>query len=172
MYILFIFPVAFIAGPSSDPGPSTMSVIQGRRACSQETTDVSSRLCENTAASLCLSRTRHRSVLTRRSGSLTVGVGSTVGTLLGNRRDLHVLHVDQGLFARVAAGSTALSGLLVGGEVEGDEEEQVGAENGHASKGSEFLSGALSGVGGPWEVGRGEVGVGSEVDKACGVISK
>lgn len=49
--------------------------------------------------------------------------------------------------------------LLVGCEVEGNEEEEVRAENAHTGEGSELLSGALAGVWHPWEVGGGKVGV-------------
>jgi hypothetical protein len=63
------------------------------------------------------------------------------------------------------ATSWALSILLVGGDVEGDEEEEVGAEDTHARESCEFLSGALSCVWHPWPVGGGEVGVGRKVNE-------
>lgn len=56
--------------------------------------------------------------------------------------------------------------LAVGCEVEGDEEDEVGGKNSHASEGSEFLAGASAHVGSPGEVDIGEVGVGGEVDEA------
>lgn len=89
-------------------------------------------------------------------GELAVGDGCDVG-------ELGVLEGAGGLAAR-----GALAVLLVGRDVEGDEEEEVGAEDAHAGEGGELLAGALAGVGHPVEVGRGEVGVGGEVDEAWG----
>lgn len=48
-----------------------------------------------------------------------------VGT--ANRRDLEIFHVDSGLLRSIPPGPTLLTGLLVCGEVEGNEEEEVGA---------------------------------------------
>ena len=58
--------------------------------------------------------------------------------------------------------------LLVRGGVEGDEENQVRSEDGNTRERSKLLTGALTSVGHEGEVGRGEVGVGREVDEACG----
>ena len=69
--------------------------------------------------------------------------------------------------AKRLAGSRALVVLLVGGEVEGDEKDEVRAENAHAREGGKLLTSALAGIGHPGEVGRGKVGVGGEVDEAC-----
>jgi hypothetical protein len=55
--------------------------------------------------------------------------------------------------------SWSLSVLLVRCEVEGDEQEEVRAENTHTGECGEFLTGALSVVWKVWEVGGGEVGV-------------
>lgn len=44
---------------------------------------------------------------------------------MGNRWDLEILHVNCSLLASIASGSSTLAGLLVRGEVEGDEEEEV-----------------------------------------------
>lgn len=63
------------------------------------------------------------------------------------------------------AASEAFALLLVGCEVERDEEQEVRADNAHTSKCGKFLSSAVARVWHPWEVGRGEVGVRCEVDK-------
>lgn len=101
-------------------------------------------------------------------------VGATRGTAIGvallssRGGDLEVSHIDQRLLASVAAGASGLGSLVVGGNVEGDEKNQVGADDANTSQGSEFLAGALAHVGHPGEVGRGEVGIGGEVDEALG----
>lgn len=79
---------------------------------------------------------------------------------------------DLGVFERAGgfAAGGALAVFLVGCEVEGDEEEEVGADDAHAGERCEFFSGALSGVRHPLEVGRGEVCVRCEVDESCRVI--
>jgi hypothetical protein len=51
------------------------------------------------------------------------------------------------------ARARCLAVLLVGSEVEGDEEDKVRADNTNASECSEFLSGALANVGKLGEVG-------------------
>lgn len=58
--------------------------------------------------------------------------------------------------------------FLVGGEVEGDEEEEVGGEDADAGERGELLAGALAAGREVGKVGAGEVGVGGEVDEACG----
>lgn len=98
-----------------------------------------------------------------------VGAASGLGAaILGTSRggNFEVLHVDQRFLASVAAGTAGLSGLVVGGNVEGDEEDQVGADDADTSQGSEFLTGTLAHVREPREVGGGEVGVRGEVDEA------
>lgn len=60
----------------------------------------------------------------------------------------------------------ALRVLLVGGDVEEDEEDQVGSKNSNSGEGSKLLASTLTHVGQPWEVGGGEVGPGGEVDKS------
>lgn len=62
--------------------------------------------------------------------------------------------------------SSRLAALLVGGEVEGDEENQVRAENSNTGEGSELLASASTGAGHRGEVSRGEVGVRGEVNEA------
>lgn len=64
------------------------------------------------------------------------------------------------------AASGALPILLVGGEVEGDEEEEVRAENTDTGEGSKLLTRALAGGGHPGPVSRSEVSVRREVDEA------
>ena len=59
-----------------------------------------------------------------------------------------------------------LAVLLVRGEVERDEEEEVRAEDDDARDRSELLAGALASIGEPRPVGRGEVGPRREVNKA------
>jgi len=55
------------------------------------------------------------------------------------------------------ASTRRLSILLVRGEVEQDEENEVGAEDTNTSEGSKLLSGTLARVGHPGEICRGEV---------------
>lgn len=99
-----------------------------------------------------------------RGGSIRLVLAVGIG--LAHRGHLVVLHVDERLLASVAARAASLGGLLVGGNVEGDEEEEVGADDGHSREGGEFFSRALAHVGSPREIGGREVGVGREVDKA------
>lgn len=109
------------------------------------------------------------------AGDRAVGAtrGTAIGTALLSSRggDLEVPHVDQRLLASVAAGTSSLGSLVVGGNVERDEKNQVGANDANTSQGSEFLAGALAHVGHPGEVSRGEVGVGGEVDEALGGLA-
>ena len=70
------------------------------------------------------------------------------------------------------ATSGALAILLVGSEVEGDEQDEVRADNSNTRESSEFLSGAVTRIRHPWEVGRGEVGVRCEVDNNDMVTSR
>lgn len=100
-----------------------------------------------------------------RAGTAVGALGTAVGGT-GGGGDLEVLHVDEGLLAGVAARAANLGSLVVGGNVEGDEEEQVGGDDTNTSEGSELLTSALAHVGSPGEVDGGEVGVRSEVDEA------
>ena len=75
--------------------------------------------------------------------------------------DRGLRHTSDGL-----ARTRGLAVLGIGGEVEGDEEHEVRAKDDKTREGRELLSGALSVVGHPGEVGRGEVGVGRIVDEA------
>lgn len=80
-----------------------------------------------------------------------------------NSRHLLVLHFDEG----ACSPATALGhGLLVRGEVEEDEEDEVRGKDADAGDGGEFLACALPGVGEVRPVGAGEVGPGGEVDEA------
>lgn len=95
----------------------------------------------------------------------TSGLGAAVlGTSRG--RNFEVLHVDQRFLASVAAGTSGLGSLVIGGNVERDEQDQVGADDADTSHSSEFLTGTLAHVREPREVGGGEVGVRGEVDEA------
>jgi hypothetical protein len=51
-------------------------------------------------------------------------------------------------------------------EIERDEQEEVGAQYSHSSKGREFFTGTFAHVWYPWEVGRSEIRVGGKVDEA------
>lgn len=100
-----------------------------------------------------------------RSSSGSVRLGLAVG--LGSRSRGHLVsrHVNNSLLASVAAGTASLGGLVVGDNVEGDEQNKVRGEDAHSSKSGEFLTGTVAHVGSPGEVGRAEVGVGREVDE-------
>ena len=82
----------------------------------------------------------------------------------GDVRDLSILQGTQrpGGFATCGL----LSILTVGGDVEGDEEDEVGGDYTHAGESSEFLSRTFSCIRHPLEVSGGEVGVRCEVDEA------
>lgn len=111
---------------------------------------------------LSLARTGGSAVGLGASGAasrLAVGLGRSGASAKVGKRSLG--HAAQGL----AGGRGAA--LLVSGEVEGDEEHQVGAEDGDAGEGSKLLASAGTSVGHVGEVGRGEVGVRGEVDEAC-----
>lgn len=82
---------------------------------------------------------------------------------LAHSRNLLILHLDK---SASCPGPTLLLGLVVGGDVEGDEEQEVRAEDGHASKGGKLLTGAGAHVGHPGEVAAREVGVRGKVNEA------
>lgn len=132
-----------------------------------------------------ISRLRARSICRRKSfealrfaraGDWAVWGGAGGRSAVGNRAfgcwvDLaagegsNIWDLSRGEGAGSLATSWALAILLVGRKVEGDEKEQVRAENAHARERSELLTSALSSIWHPWEVGGCEVGVGSEVDE-------
>ncbi len=102
------------------------------------------------------------------SGGLGITVGA-IGVASGGGLEENV-GVGQGSLAHLAerlATACLLAILPVRGQVERDEQEEVRAEDSHARESSELLTGALARIGQPREVGRGEVGPRSEVDKAC-----
>lgn len=79
-----------------------------------------------------------------------------------------VVRVGKGSLGHAAqrlARGVLLGTLVVCGEVEGNEEDEVGRESRNAGQGGKLLAGALAGVGQEVEVGRGEVGVRGEVDE-------
>lgn len=84
---------------------------------------------------------------------------------MGDGGDVWELGVLEGAGSLAASG--ALTVLLVGGDVEGDEEEEVRGDDAHAGEGGKFLACAVACVWHPGEVGRGEVSVGGEVDEDC-----
>jgi hypothetical protein len=96
------------------------------------------------------------------SGQSGLATAESPLDLLGSGEGL-ILHLDQGAGS---AAATLLNGLLVGGDVESDEQNEVAGQNAHAGERSELLTGADAGGGEPGEVAGGEVGVGREVDKA------
>jgi hypothetical protein len=101
-----------------------------------------------------------------RSSGVPVSLLGGLDLALGDGSDVWELGVLEGAGGLAAGGALAV--LLVGGDVEGDEEEEVGGDDAHAGEGGEFLACALPGVWHPLEVGRGEVGVGGEVDEDWG----
>lgn len=68
--------------------------------------------------------------------------------------------------ATEALAVAGLALLLVGGDVEGDEEDKVRGEDTNSRESSKLLAGTLASVGHPLEVSRSEVGIGGEVDEA------
>ena len=85
-----------------------------------------------------------------------------------NRGYLQIPHVDSSLLRSVPPGPALLTGLLVRCEVEGDEEEEVRAENAHTSERGKFLASAFTAV---WQVGKVggcEISVRGEVDETWG----
>jgi len=78
-------------------------------------------------------------------------------------RDIRDLRIDQGTGG--LSSCWALAVLLVGGDVERDEEDEVRAKDSHARESSEFLSSTATRVWHPWKVGGGEVCVRGKVNK-------
>lgn len=56
--------------------------------------------------------------------------------------------------------------VVVGGNVERDEQHQVGSEDSHAGEGGKLLARALAGIWPMRSIGRDEVGVGGKVDES------
>jgi hypothetical protein len=82
-----------------------------------------------------------------------------------------ILEISEGADgSRGLAAGRLLAVFAVGDDVEGDEEDEVGCDYTHSCESCKLFSCALSCIWHPWEVGRREVGVGCEVDKACGIV--
>jgi hypothetical protein len=96
------------------------------------------------------------------SGQSGLATAESPLDLLGGREGL-ILHLDQGAGS---AAATLLNRLLVGGDVESNEQDEVAGQDAHTSERSELLTGADTGSRQPGEVAGGEVGVGGEVDEA------
>lgn len=107
-----------------------------------------------TYKALRLARTRDRAVRPpgRNRGAVR-SLGAAIGLRGSGRRNLEVLHVDQGLLARVATRTTDFDLLLVRDDVEGNKQEQVRSDGCNSSESSEFLARAIAHVGSPREVG-------------------
>ena len=104
------------------------------------------------------------------AGGNTVRLGARGRAVSLTRRSLlHMQGVRKRSLAHAAQGlaSSGLLVLLVGGGVERDEEDQVGAQSSDTSKGSKLLAGAATSVGHPGPVCRGEVRVRRKVYEAC-----
>lgn len=104
----------------------------------------------------------------RRNSAVTVGLQAAIAALVVPRVHDSCNIWDLGVLERASgfAGSGALAVFLVGCKVEGDEEDEVGADDTHSGESGKFLSGAFARVRHPGEVGRGEVGVGCEINEA------
>ena len=96
------------------------------------------------------------------SGQSSLTAAESPLNLLGSGEGL-ILHLNE---SAGSASAALLDRLLVGGDVESDEENEVAGQNAHASERSELLAGADAGAREPREVAGGEVGVGGEVDEA------
>ena len=88
------------------------------------------------------------------SGQSSLAAAESPLDLLGSGEGL-ILHLNE---SAGSASATLLDRLLVGGDVESDEENEVAGQDAHASERSEFLAGAPAGIGEPGPVGAGEVG--------------
>lgn len=99
----------------------------------------------------------------------TVGLGTSGLAICLSADSLgDVQRVGKRSLAHAAQRRTGSLGgvLLVSREIEGDEQDQVGAENCDSSKSGELLTSALASIGHPGEVGGREVSVRGEVNKA------
>jgi hypothetical protein len=99
-----------------------------------------------------------------------VGLGASGGGTVGllDRSSLDQMRVGKRSLRHASEALSAgrsLALLLVGGEVEGDEQNEVRADGNDTGESSKLLARALSSVGHPGEVGRGEVGIRGEVDE-------
>ena len=96
------------------------------------------------------------------SGQSSLAAAESPLDLLGSGEGL-ILHLNE---SAGSASATLLDRLLVGGDVESDEEDEVAGQDAHASERSELLASADAGAREPGEVAGGEVGVRGEVDEA------
>lgn len=80
-----------------------------------------------------------------------------------NRGHFELAHIDGCFSCSSASLPSLLAGLLIGGQVERDKKEQVGANDAASGDGSEFFAGTPTVIRHPWEVGRDEVGIGGKV---------
>jgi hypothetical protein len=117
---------------------------------------------------LSLSAPRRTSSWARTCGdSVRDGLANTASRKtpagFANSRYLLVLHLHQ----RACSPAAALGHwLLVRGEVEGEEEEEVRSDDADTGNGSKLLASALAHVGHVGPVGAGEIGVRRKVDEA------
>lgn len=103
-----------------------------------------------------------------------VGPGASgLGLWLGGLAVDKIVRVGKRRLGHTAEGRAggALDVLLVCGDVEGNEENQVGSEDRNSRESSELLAGTLAHVRQPGEVAGGEVGPSGEVDKSCDKVS-
>jgi hypothetical protein len=129
---------------------------------------------ESAKSDLSLPGPCDRAVLTTRRGrgpvdravGRTIGIGVAIRERARHGRTFEVLHLNESLLARVPARSATLARLLVGRNVERDEEQQVRAQNANSRKCRKLFTGTPAHVRCRREIGGREVGVGSEVDKS------
>lgn len=102
--------------------------------------------------------------MTIESGSIRVA-----DNLLGpiNRWNFHLAHIDRSPGGGITPFSPFLSSFFISSEVEGDEQQEIRAENPHARKRSEFFSGTFAIARQLREVGRTEICIRSKVDEPC-----
>jgi len=112
--------------------------------------------------SICMSIAMSIGMSVRRAISIILRLFVRIRERRGN---LEACHINGCFSSSVAPLSAAPSTFRVRGDVEGDEEEQVGAENDATSDRSELLSCALTMIGHPGPVGGGKIGVRGIVDK-------
>jgi len=94
----------------------------------------------------------------------SVSNASNLLTGLRDGWDLSLLHVLASNLGSLVCRS--LGALLIGREIEGNKEEEVGAESCASSESGKFLSGAGTNVRQPWSIGAGVVIPGGEVNEA------
>lgn len=89
--------------------------------------------------------------------------GSQVDLSVGECCNIWNLCILEGSSCLTTGGP--LSILLVSGNVEGDEEQEVGADNAHTSESCKFLPGTFASVWHPIKISRGEIGVRCKIDE-------